>query len=298
MDICGYPFAPLEPKTSNLGKISVSIGGVGRNIAENIARIGVNTKLITAIGSDGYGRMIEGHCIKAKIDTGEIVQIQGENSSSYMAVLDSNNDMNVAIADTHILDNITIDVAESKIPTIRKSAICVMDAGCTKEVIKFITDSCPETIFFLDTVCTVKARKVTSFLGNFHTIKPNIFEAEVLSGISIKSKSDIIKAAEIILRKGVRRVFISLAAEGVFYNDSEHNGFMSVKSVNIVNATGAGDAFVAALACCHLAGFDIITTVKHALAASHIALSSKEAVNPKMSMKLLTETVKELQYVQ
>lgn len=297
VDICGYPNSTLIPRTSNIGKISVSMGGVGRNIAENLARMGIYTKLITAVGSDGYGRMITEHSKDAGIDTSEFVTVTTSTSSTYMAVLDSNNDMAVAIADTKILDNLTIDLIKTKLELIRNSRACVFDAGCSKELMKFITENCPQTTFFLDTVCTEKAKKVIDYLGNFHTIKPNIFEAEILAGMSIKTSGDIVKASEKILDKGVKKVFISLAQDGVFYNDGNTNGFMSVRHVKPVNVTGAGDAFVSGLVYSHLIGFDMIETVEFALSSAYIALCYKDAVNPNMSLNLIREKMKELEYV-
>ena len=297
VDICGYPDSTLIPRTSNIGRISVSMGGVGRNIAENIARMGIKTKLITAVGCDGYGRMIAEYSEAAGIDTSEFVTVQDSISSTYMAILDSNNDMAVAIANTKILDNLTIDLAETKLDLIRKSRACVLDAGCSKEFMRFVTENCPQTDFFLDTVCTEKAKKVIDYLGNFHTIKPNIFEAEVLAKMPIKTKDDIFEASEIFLREGVKKVFISLGQDGVFYNDGKDKGFMSIRHVKVVNVTGAGDAFVSALVYSHLNGFDTTETLKFALSAAYIALSYKDAVNPNMSVNLIKEKMKELDYV-
>ena len=54
MDIQGFPNNPLVMKDSNPGKVDISMGGVGRNIAENLSRLDVNTKLISAMGNDLY----------------------------------------------------------------------------------------------------------------------------------------------------------------------------------------------------------------------------------------------------
>ncbi len=297
VDICGYPYSTLIPKTSNIGRITVTIGGVGRNIAENLARIGVNTKLITAVGSDDYGRMITEYSSSAGIDTSELIRIAGAESSTYMAILDTNNDMALAVSDSKILDNMTVDVIKTKLDLIRNSQACVIDAGVSKEVMRFITDNCPQTTFFLDTISPKKSYKILGYLGNFHTIKPNIYEAEVLAEMKIKTKDDIVRASEIFIGQGVRDVFISLGQEGVFYNNGETKGFMKLKEVKLVNATGAGDALASGLVYGYLKELDIVETVKFALTAAYIALSGEDAVNPNMSLNLIKEKMKEIEYV-
>jgi pseudouridine kinase len=58
MDIVGFPHKNLVLHDSNPGKVKISLGGVGRNIAENLVHLGVSTKLISAIGDDLYGKKI------------------------------------------------------------------------------------------------------------------------------------------------------------------------------------------------------------------------------------------------
>ena len=58
IDIVGYPYSKLIPQDSNIGGVKLSLGGVGRNIAENLVRLGVDTKLISILGDDIYGKKI------------------------------------------------------------------------------------------------------------------------------------------------------------------------------------------------------------------------------------------------
>ena len=74
MDIQGFPNNPLVMYDSNPGKVDISMGGVGRNIAENLSRLNVNTKLISAIGNDLYGNTILSECKNLNIDVNDCVR--------------------------------------------------------------------------------------------------------------------------------------------------------------------------------------------------------------------------------
>ena len=62
MDIGGFPDGRLRLEDSNPGRVHLSVGGVGRNIAENAARLGLDVSLISAIGGDPNGRMLLEDC--------------------------------------------------------------------------------------------------------------------------------------------------------------------------------------------------------------------------------------------
>ena len=68
MDLAGTPTNPLREGDSNPGHITLTPGGVGRNIAENLRLLGRKVSLITIMGDDPYAEMIREHCLKAGID--------------------------------------------------------------------------------------------------------------------------------------------------------------------------------------------------------------------------------------
>ena len=135
---------------------------------------------------------------------------------------------------------------------------------------------------------------IESLIGYFHTIKPNKIEAEMLTGVQILDEADLKKAVDILHKKGVKQVFISLGERGVFYSSAETQGVVQPPKISIVNATGAGDAFIAALGLGFLKGMSTSETAEIAVAASIIALSHENTINPQMSEETIIEKVKEL----
>jgi pseudouridine kinase len=294
MDIQGFPSSELIYRDSNIGTVKMSLGGVGRNIAENLVRMGIQTRLISVIGDDVYGHKILEEARHIGLDMQDTLVLSGENTSTYLSILDHSMDMVLAISHMDICERMTVDYIKSKRHIIEHARLCILDTNLPIEVIEYIVTTFKDTVFFLDTVSSAKAKKVKSLLGYFHTIKPNRIEAEILTGIAIKDASDLPKAAAICHEKGVSQVFISLGDEGVYYSNKESSQILKAPNVPIVNATGAGDAFLAALALGHVMQMSTRESAQLAVAASIIALSHENTINPQMSEETLFEKVKEL----
>lgn len=294
IDIQGFPNKKLIMKDSNPGKVKISLGGVGRNIGENLVKLGVETKLITVLGDDVYGNKIldEGRLIG--LDMKHSLVLKEHSTSTYLSILDEDGDMQIAIAHMDILERMNVDFLQNKKHVVENSKLCIVDTNLPQETIEYIVNSSKDTEFFVDTVSTAKAVKIKNIIGSFHTIKPNKIEAGVLSGIEINTIEDVRKAGDYFLNKGVKRVFITLGEEGTYYNDGENENIIKTPKIKVVNATGAGDAFVAALAYSRLMDFSIDYTAKFAMSASILALSHSNTINPNMSLENINKKMEEI----
>ena len=293
VDIIGSPYKNLRMKDSNPGKTTISLGGVGRNIGENLVRLGIETQLITAIGKDIYGKLIIEESEKIGLNIGESLILKNENTSTYLAILDKNGDMELAISSMGIIEKMDIAFIESKREIIENSAFCIVDTNIPFEVLEYLVTNF-NVDFFLDTVSTTKAMKVKNILSYFHTIKPNKLEAEILSGIKIRNMVDLKKAANYFVNKGINRVFITLGEDGVYYFDGEIEKYIDAPDIEVVNATGAGDAFMAALAYSYINNLDIENTIKFAIATSIFTLKNEYTINPNLSVENINNRMKEL----
>lgn len=294
MDIQGFPYENFIPRDSNPGKIKVSLGGVGRNIGENLAKLGVETKLISVIGDDPYGYAILKEAKLIGLDMKDTLVLKRGSTSTYLSILDESGDMVAAISSMDIYEKLTIDFIKDKKHVIEDSKLCVIDANIPGEVIEYIVTTYKGTDFFLDTVSTAKAKKIKELIGYFHTIKPNKIEAQMLTGIEIKDDDDLNRASEYFLTKGVKKVFISLGDNGLFYNDGSSTNHIHVPKIKVVNATGAGDAFMAALAYGHYHNLRIEDSANMAVAASILALSHEDTINPDISVQSIKSKMKEI----
>lgn len=293
VDIVGFSYTGLKLHDSNPGNIKFSLGGVGRNIGENLARMGVEAKLITVLGDDMYGKRIVEEGRNIGLDIEHSLILLGEATSTYMSVLDNSGDMKVAISSMDIYNRMTIDFIKSKKNIFEDSKICVIDTNIPTDVIEYVLNNFKSTRFVLDTVSSKKAQKVKDLIGKFYMIKPNRIEAEILSGIKIESEQDLEKAGEYFRNLGVEKVFISMGEDGVYYNTGKNRGIYKPNHVEMVNANGAGDAFVAGLVYSELNDFDEIEMLKFASACSALTVTHKDTINPNMSLDNIYKKMEE-----
>ena len=282
IDIGGRPFAPLIGKDSNPGSVTISFGGVGRNIAHNMSLLGIRTCLLTALGDDIFTQRIDDSCRAAGIDISRAIKIQGGVSSVYLYINDSSGDMSLAIADMEICDRITPEYLADHLQFLNKAPLVMVDTNIPELSISWLTEHCSRPIF-ADCVSTKKAEKLRCSLGKIHTLKANRLEAELLSGIPIKDEDSLQAAARNLLGTGLQRVFISLGPDGVLAYDGREMLRETCCPAQVKNAGGAGDAFMAALALCFLKGLSLAETCRCASAAASIATESEETINPAMS---------------
>ncbi len=191
--------------------------------------------------------------------------------------------MKVAISDMDIINHLNVDFIKSKVHIIENSAAIVIDTNLSQDVIEYLLNNFRHKTFFADTVSTTKAKKIKDLIGYFHTIKPNIYETEELTGIKIIENGDLEIAAEILIEKGLKRVFISLGKKGVFYKDEYTNKHVNASSIKVVNATGAGDAFMAGLIYSYINDLEIDDTIHFSMHAAEMALSHENTINPNIS---------------
>ena len=282
VDIGGSAHEPIVYKDSNPGKVTLSLGGVGRNIAHNMSLLGVNVKLLTAFGDDVYAKRITASCEKLGIDISRALVVEGGETSTYMYLNDHKGDMVLAVSDMEICKCITPEYIAENISLVNNAAAVVVDTNIPEETIKYIAENCTAPIF-ADPVSTAKAGKLLSVLGKIHTLKPNRLEAELLSGVFITDEKSLKKAADALIRKGMRRVFISLGEDGVYAADSAGGKVYPKNEAQVVSTTGAGDAFMAALVWSYINGWDIDTCACAATAASSVAVESEDTINETMS---------------
>ena len=286
MDIGGTSHAPLVSEDSNPGVVRLSLGGVGRNIAHNLSLMGTDVRLLTAYGDDLYGQKVAASCSELGIDISHALRLSDQRTSTYLYIADHRGDMALAVSDMSICDRITPAYLASNLGLLQNAQVVVTDTNIPAESLQWLAENLTVPIF-CDPVSTIKAEKLRPILGKLHTLKPNKLEAELLSGVPIHSPADVEKAAQALLDTGLRRVFISLGADGVY--GATHQGAMMLpnRPVNLVNTTGCGDAFMAAIVWAYLEGTDLAGTLNAGLAAASIAIECPDTINPNMSAQLL-----------
>ena len=287
MDISGTPAAPLRAGDSNPGRITLSPGGVGRNIAENLRLLGRKVSLITIMGEDTYAGVIREHCLNAGIDLQYSFTDPLGRTSVYLCVNEQDGDLNTAVSDMAIYDELTPDKLEPLLPVLNRGSMVIADANLPEETLAWIAKKVTVPIA-ADPVSVSKAPRLLPLLPGLTLLKPNVPEAELLTGMTIRGDLNLSRASDALHRLGVKRVYISLGERGVWADDSREGGMLiPCAPGTIVNTTGCGDAFVAAAADAFLNGLNTFDAGRRGLAASAICAEDNAAVSPGLSQEAI-----------
>ena len=282
VDIGGRSFAPLVAADSNPGTVSISLGGVGRNIAHNLALLGTDVHLLSAYADDVNGERVAASCSELGVDLSHALRVLGGTTSTYLYLTDEKGEMALAVSDMEICKKITPAYLAAQLPLLQNAQVVVADTNLPEESLQYLADNCTAPLF-VDPVSTVKAKKLLPILGKVHTLKPNRLEAELLSGVTIRTRADLDRAADVLMSKGLHRLFISLGSEGVYAAMGQQRLVLPNLPGSMVNTTGCGDAFMAALVWAYLEGMDLEQTALAGLAAGSIAMESSQTINPALS---------------
>lgn len=298
VDIFGFSTSNYRAYNSTPGKIKMSLGGVCRNIADNSARIGVNTKFLSTLGDDESGKNILEHSRKIGYDMEDSLIIKGASTPTYLAILDENGEMVSAIADMKSLNAMTEEFIDSKSELIKNAKYVVVDSDNPKILSYLLKNFSKDTNFILDPVSAEKAKWVKDMIKDFHTIKPNRHEAEILAGFPIKDTDDLLKASNYFLSLGIKKVYISLDSEGIFYNNGLECGKVKALDVKIKNVTGAGDSFVAGIGYGYMNNLKEVDIVKFSMAMSIITIADEATIHPEMSLDKVRNEINKIKWVE
>jgi pseudouridine kinase len=290
IDITGYPLgSKLIRQDSNPGRIEFSLGGVGRNIAENISLLGMDVVFLGVVGDDDNGRRIIRESEETGIDMSKVRVTDKMDTSVYMCILDGKRDMDMAICQMGITDLIDRVYIDSVYEDTREAEIIVLDGNLKKDQLQYILDKYHGRKFVFDPVSSTKAMNASDLIGRFDCVKPNVIEAEALTGIDIKTRQDLEKAGEIFHKKGVDSVFITLGSKGTYYSRDGQSGILQIESKNMENATGAGDAYMAGLVYAIHKNMGIYETALLASKVAEMAVSVKETINRNISINKINQ---------
>ncbi len=293
VDIFGFCGRSYAQRDSIPGHIKISFGGVCRNIAENLARVGVNTQFISTLGDDENGKSILEHSRKLGYNMENSLFLEGESTPTYLAILNHQGEMESAVVDMESLNKMDEAFVDGKHEVFENAEYTIVDSDNPILLEYILKKYQGKSKFILDPVSAKKAKKIRHLVKYFHTIKPNRFETEALCGFKIETNDDLRKAGRFFIEQGVKNVFISLDSDGIYYitSEGEEGTLACCEPIDVKNVTGAGDSFVAGIGYGYMNNLNIKDTLKYSVAMSIITITHEETINPKMSHELVEDLV-------
>jgi pseudouridine kinase len=292
VDVKARSSAPATEHTSNPGHGSMTPGGVARNIAENLARLGTRTHLVTAVGRDALGDTLLAQTSAAGVRL-EHVHRTDRPTGTYTAILDSDGELILAVADmaaTNELGPDHIGVARDVIAT---AGLVVLDGNLAPVALEFALDlaSAAEVRTILEPVSVPKAKLLAAFITAdrpLYAVTPNRDELTALTGLVARTDRQLRVAADNLHQRGVEHVWIRLGEHGSLLSTvSADATFIPAVPTAVEDVTGAGDSMLAAFCHALLEGKDPVDAARYGHAAAALTIASPHTVRPDLTPRLV-----------
>ena len=233
-DIIATSFGAFVPNDSNPGAVRLTAGGVGRNIAHNLALLGDEIVFLSQFGGDVFGRFTADTCRDAGMDISLCDYAPRGVRSCFLSINDCNGEMVGGVADMVAADGITSEWLATKLSKMGDVDVYVADANITVDALAYLIDHTDKPLY-LDAVSGAKAPRIKEAMlcsskKHFFSLKCNQLEYAFLKDLET-----------------VDRRFVSLGANGLNVLEGKVKHHFAALPCHVVNATGAGDALMAGI---------------------------------------------------
>jgi pseudouridine kinase len=291
VDIVGRLRFELQADSSNPAQIRYSFGGVARNVAENLARLGQPVRLITAVGEDDAGGRLLDALVEAGVDVGAVLRTGEGNTGIYLAVFDQAGDRRFALDDMRIVSSLTSQYIRQYAHLFEDASLLFIDANLPKETLRTVMSLARKARLPVcaDPTAALLAHRIQPYISRFFMITPNSSEASILCDPAhpVNNRKQALEAAKCLVTQGVDLAIITMAEQGLCYATSEVSGHIPALRTGVIDPTGAGDALSAAVMFALLNGIQIDEAMRLGVSAASITLRYRGAVVPDLSLEKL-----------
>lgn len=279
LDHRGLLRAPVVLGTSNPGSVQVDLGGVARNVAQNLAHLGCQVLLCSRVGNDEAGRQV----LAQPIDTSLVTVSDCRPTASYTAILEPNGELVVGLADMEIYDEVTPDILTPIVPRLRQAGLWFIDTNFPSDTIGWLLAQA-EVPVSVDAISVAKSRRLLPLLPRIHYLFCNVAQAGALAGTTFIDPGE---AAEGLVRLGAPSGVVSAGPRGIAVYDRAAISVMPAIPATPRDVTGAGDALVAGTLYGLSHHLDLCAASRLGLAAAAITVESESSAAPFLSLEAL-----------
>lgn len=264
VDIKAKSARPHIAATSNPGSVSVTPGGVARNISHNLGLLGTRVALLSVIGRDAPGELAIAATMAAGVDL-SLTMRSDVGTGSYIAVLDCNGELVTAVNDMRILENLDPEFVKQHMAALQNAKFIVADCNIRQDLLEWLALHFGDKLI-VDPVSVPKSAKLKTLLEKHEVFlaTPNRDQLAVL----MEGGTDLHEC-------GLHNLVVHLGADGVVVSTQHRTTqIASMMKMRVSDVTGAGDAAVAGLVYGLLNGHDIIKAAQFGQAAASLKLNS------------------------
>lgn len=293
MDLKARTLAAAVPATSNPGVTAQAAGGVARNVAENLARLGVNTALISAVGQDALGDALLRDTNAAGVDVGGVLRVPGQATGTYTAVLDASGELLIAVAAMQVVDSLTPAALRGQRSALRGAAWVVADGNLPQDTLRALLALAAEAgarVVF-EPVSVPKAVRLLPALAAGlapYAVTPNVAELGALVGREVPDQPEALREAALELHsRGTPLVWVRRGGQGSLLSTPAQAHELPALPARVTDVTGAGDAMLGAFLAGLVSGASPLEAARLGHAAAALTVESSFTVVPDLSLEKL-----------
>jgi len=291
LDIRGTADNMVTSGKRQFGHIHSHVSGVARNIAENLARLEIETVLLSAVADDDIGQHLITQSARSGVDCSHVLRVRGARNASTLSVKNTAGTTLATVDDYEVMDYLDSDYLIEHESLFRDASLIVIDAT--------ITDDALETLFELATrykvrVCAdptspLLAGKLCRYIPHLYLIVPNASETISLCALDepATDRESATKIARQLVTMGADIAVVTLGEKGLAYADNSGGGYIRAIQTVVVDPTGAGDALSGAVIFGILNDVPVDEAMRLGVTAASLTLASEETVLPSLSQEIL-----------
>jgi len=289
LDFKARSTAKATAHTSNPGRASMGPGGVGRNIAENIARLGSPVHLVSVVGSDAIGDTLLEYTAAAGVNIDHVART-AQSTGTYTAVLDADGELIIAISDMEAAAEISADLIEEATDAMAVAGVVVIDGNLSADAMNRTLDLADGVPVIFEPVSVPKATGLKHLIDHrVYAVTPNRDELAALTGLPAGTDANVRAAARALHGRGIELVWVRLGERGSMLCTADGIVYIPAVPTVIEDVTGAGDAMLGAFCHALLDGESPEQAARFGHAAAALTIASVRTVRPDLTVRLIKD---------
>jgi pseudouridine kinase len=274
---------PPSLATSNPVNCYRCFGGVARNVAETLARLGASVRLITAVGEDDGGRALANSFAESGIDMRGLMTVAGNSTAEYTAAF-WDGELFAGFADMNIFDALTPDAVAGRLPKKLSDWLVFADCNLPAATLAMLAERTKSegSQLVIDCVSLAKSQRLPADLSGVQVVMVNGDQIR-----HIAQREAIPEATRIVLGRGCCNLVLTLGANGLIIYDQKSETPFAAPKVSVVNVSGAGDSLTAGTLLGLSEARPLLDSIRYGLAATSLALQTFDTVPPDLTRQRL-----------
>ena len=253
VDVKGYPEGAYIPGGRNAGMIEQTHGGVGRNVAEDIANVELRPTFVGLVDKSGTGADVVNKLKRHKVNT-DYIRATRNGMGTWLAVFDSNGDVTASISRRPDLSPIVDILKDEGDEIFRDADSIILEVDMDKEIVKrsfALAKKYRKKVFGVVANMSLALER-RDFIQSVDCFVCNRQEAGMMfyEDYSGKDPDEMVEIlAERVRSARIPAMIVTLGGDGAVYASMEgEKGWCPARKVEVQDTTGAGDAFCAGAA--------------------------------------------------